>query len=106
MANQRKATHLDLVAKVQRIPSSDNYFVDLPESSKNHLTYGILLNCYRKELMTENAESLMEKMKEPNIPFGSMSYNSLMTLYMKIGQPERTGDINMAVDCVANAIST
>ncbi|XP_021292875.1 pentatricopeptide repeat-containing protein At1g60770 [Herrania umbratica] len=88
-----QAIHLDLVAKARGIPAAENYFIDLPEALKNHLTYGALLNCYCKELMTEKAEALMEKMKELNLPLGSMSYNSLMTLYTKIGQPERVPDI-------------
>ncbi|KDP26635.1 hypothetical protein JCGZ_17793 [Jatropha curcas] len=84
-----QAIHLDLVAKTRGIPAAENYFIDLPETSKNHLTYGALLNCYCKELMTEEAESLKEKMKELNLGLSSMSYNSLMTLYTKISQPER-----------------
>lgn len=84
-----QAIHLDLVAKTRGIEAAENYFVDLPETSKNHLTYGALLNCYCKELMTEKAEALMEKMKELNIGLTSMPYNSLMTLYTKIGQPEK-----------------
>ncbi|KAJ4711054.1 putative Pentatricopeptide repeat-containing protein [Melia azedarach] len=84
-----QAIHLDLVAKVRGVDAAENYFVDLPETSKNHLTYGALLNCYCKELMTEKAEALMEKMKELNIGFSSMPFNSLMTLYTKIGQPEK-----------------
>lgn len=88
-----EAIHLDLVAKARGIPAAENYFIDLPEASKNHLTYGALLNCYCKESMTEKAEALMEKMKELNLHVGSMSYNSLMTLYTKIGRPERVQDI-------------
>ncbi|KAJ9169503.1 hypothetical protein P3X46_017690 [Hevea brasiliensis] len=84
-----QAIHLDLVAKTRGITAAENYFIDLPETLKNHLTYGALLNCYCKELMTEEAEALMEKMKELNLGVSSMSYNSLMTLYTKVGQPER-----------------
>ncbi|XP_057950038.1 large ribosomal subunit protein mL101 (rPPR4) isoform X2 [Malania oleifera] len=84
-----QAIHLDLVAKTRGIVDSENYFIDLPETSKNHLTYGALLNCYCKELMTEKAEAVMEKMKELKLALSSMPYNSLMTLYTKIGQPER-----------------
>ncbi|KAF2307030.1 hypothetical protein GH714_024316 [Hevea brasiliensis] len=78
-----QAIHLDLVAKTRGITAAENYFIDLPETLKNHLTYGALLNCYCKELMTEEAEALMEKMKELNLGLTSMSYNSLMTLYTK-----------------------
>ncbi|XP_062110383.1 large ribosomal subunit protein mL101 (rPPR4)-like [Humulus lupulus] len=84
-----QAIHLDLIAKARGIPAAETYFVDLPESSKNHLCYGALLNCYCKELMTEEAEALMEKMKELNLPLSSMPYNSLMTLYEKTGKPEK-----------------
>ncbi|GLT36603.1 hypothetical protein SLA2020_109700 [Shorea laevis] len=88
-----QAIHLDLVAKARGIPAAENYFIGLPETSKNILTYGSLLNCYCKELMTEKAEALIEKMKELNLPLSSMSYNSLMTLYTKIGQPEKVPGI-------------
>ncbi|GMY26282.1 pentatricopeptide repeat-containing protein At1g60770-like [Fagus crenata] len=84
-----QAIHLDIVAKTRGISAAENYFIELPESSKNHLCYGALLNCYCKELMTEKAEALMEKMKELNLPLTSMPYNSVMTLYTKTGQPER-----------------
>ncbi|XP_065875662.1 large ribosomal subunit protein mL101 (rPPR4) [Euphorbia lathyris] len=84
-----QAIHLDLLAKARGIPAAENYFIDLPEASKNHLTYGALLNCYCKDLMTEEAEALMEKMKELNLGLSSMSYNSLMTLYAKTGQPQK-----------------
>ncbi|KAF5741087.1 hypothetical protein HS088_TW10G00082 [Tripterygium wilfordii] len=84
-----QAIHLDLVAKAQGIDAAESYFIDLPETSKNHLTYGALFNCYCKELMTEKAEALMEKMKELNLGLTSMPYNSLMTLYTKINQPEK-----------------
>lgn len=84
-----QAIHLDLVAKARGIAAAESYFVGLPESSKNHLCYGSLLNCYCKELLTEKAEALFEKMKELNLLVTSMSYNSLMTLYMKTGQPEK-----------------
>lgn len=84
-----QAIHLDIVAKARGISAAENYFIELPESSKNHLCYGALLNCYCKELMTEKAEALIEKMKELNLPLTSMPYNSVMTLYTKTGQPER-----------------
>ncbi|PKI48104.1 hypothetical protein CRG98_031509 [Punica granatum] len=83
-----QAIHLDLLAKARGIAAAESYFVNLPETSKNHLTYGALLNCYCKELMTEEAEDLLEKMKELNLELTSMPYNSLMTLYTKMGQPE------------------
>lgn len=84
-----QAIHLDLIAKTHGIDAAENYFIDLPEYSKNIECYGALLNCYCKELTTEKAEQLMEKMKELSLPITAMSYNSLMTLYTKTGQPEK-----------------
>ncbi|CAH2047745.1 unnamed protein product [Thlaspi arvense] len=84
-----QAIHLDLVAKARGIAAGETYFVDLPETSKTELTYGSLLNCYCKELMTEKAEGLLNKMKELNITVSAMSYNSLMTLYTKTGHPDK-----------------
>lgn len=83
------AIRLDLVAKSRGISSAEQYFMDLPEPAKNYLSYGALLNCYCKELMTEKAEALMEKMKELRFATSSMAFNSLMTLYSKTGHPEK-----------------
>uniref|UniRef100_A0A0D9W3H5 Pentacotripeptide-repeat region of PRORP domain-containing protein n=1 Tax=Leersia perrieri TaxID=77586 RepID=A0A0D9W3H5_9ORYZ len=88
-----QAIRLDLVAKSRGIAAAEKYFLDLPETSKTHLTYGALLNCYCKELMTEKAEALMEKMKELNFAFTAMCYNSLMTLYTKVNQHEKVPSI-------------
>lgn len=84
-----QAIHLDLIAKTHGIAAAENYFIDLPESSKYIECYGALLNCYCKELISDKAEALLEKMKELGLPITAMSYNSLMTMYIKIGQPER-----------------
>ncbi|KAK9707409.1 hypothetical protein RND81_07G195800 [Saponaria officinalis] len=84
-----QAIHLDLIGKTHGVAAAENYFVDLPESSKNIECYGALLNIYCKELMPDKAEALMEKMKELGLPITAMSYNSLMTLYSKAGQPEK-----------------
>lgn len=88
-----QAIHIDLIAKARGIVAAEKYFVDLPESAKNHLTYGALLNCYCKELMTDKAEGVIEKMKDLDLPLSSMSYNSLMTVYTKVGQPEKIPSI-------------
>jgi len=88
-----QAIHIDLVAKARGIVAAEKYFIDLPESTKNHLCYGALLNCYCKELMTDKAEGVIEKMKDLDFPLSSLSYNSLMTLYTKVGQPEKIPSI-------------
>ncbi|CAL5197238.1 unnamed protein product [Lathyrus oleraceus] len=88
-----QAIHIDLVAKARGITAAESYFVNLPESTKNHLCYGALLNCYCKELLADKAEGVVEKMKDLGFPLSSMSYNSLMTLYTKVGQPEKIPSI-------------
>ncbi|KAK3131492.1 hypothetical protein QOZ80_6AG0507150 [Eleusine coracana subsp. coracana] len=88
-----QAIRLDLVAKSRGIAAAEKYFLDLPETSKTHLTYGALLNCYCREQLTEKAEALMQKMKELNFAFTAMSYNSLMSLYTKINQPEKVPSV-------------
>lgn len=93
LTNSDHAIRLDLVCKGRGIASAEEYFVNLPESSKTHHAYGALLNCYCKELMTEKAEALMEKMKELEFAFTPMSYNSLMTLYSKTNQPDKIPSI-------------
>ncbi|KAL5216401.1 hypothetical protein ABZP36_007802 [Zizania latifolia] len=103
-----QAIRLDLVAKSRGIAAAEKYFLDLPETSKTHLTYGSLLNCYCKELMTEKAEALMEKMKELNFAYTAMGYNSLMTLYTKVNQHEKVPSIiqDMKADDVLPDIYT
>lgn len=83
------AIQLDLVAKTRGIAAAEEYFTNLPEPAKAHTTYGALLNCYCKELMTEKAEALLEKMEEWKFAPSAMAYNSLMTLYSKTNQSER-----------------
>ncbi|KAG4921387.1 hypothetical protein JHK84_050261 [Glycine max] len=87
------AIHLDLLAKARGITAAKNYFVNLPESAKNHLCHGAILNCYCKEPMIEKAEGFMEKMKELSLPLSSMPYNSLIMLYTKVGQPEKVSSL-------------
>ncbi|KAG0459160.1 hypothetical protein HPP92_022288 [Vanilla planifolia] len=87
------AIQLDLVAKARGISDAEEYFMNLQESAKNHLTYGTLLNCYCKELKSDKAEALVEKKKELNFMSTAMAYNSLMMLYSKTHQPERIPNI-------------
>ncbi|KAH6820627.1 Tetratricopeptide repeat superfamily protein [Perilla frutescens var. hirtella] len=83
-----QAIHLDLVAKSSGIAAAEAYFMALPESSKNNLTYSALLNCYCKLSMTSKAQFIFETMKSLNLEMSSMPYNSLMTLNLKNGLPQ------------------
>lgn len=80
---------LDLIAKVQGITEAEKYFGSLPPSMQNQSTYGALLNCYCVEKMTDKALSLFEKMDQLNFTSKSLAFNNIMSLYMRLGQPEK-----------------
>ncbi|KAL4574006.1 hypothetical protein LXL04_020828 [Taraxacum kok-saghyz] len=88
-----QAVHIDLISKARGITAAESYFINLPEQSKNHFTYGPLLNHYCKHQMTEKAESMFQKMKELNLTLTSLHYNSILTLYEKSQQPEKIPQI-------------
>ncbi|KAL0547206.1 hypothetical protein IC582_017134 [Cucumis melo] len=82
------ALRLDLISKVNGITAAEKYFYDLPPSAKNRCTYGALLNCYCKEMMEEKASTLFKKMDELKF-VTSLAFNNLMTMYMRMDQPEK-----------------
>ncbi|WOH01533.1 hypothetical protein DCAR_0520917 [Daucus carota subsp. sativus] len=88
LSHSDHAICLDLISKVKGTSAAENYFADLSSSTKNKFTYGALLNCYCKEKLTDKAQSLFEKMDELGIA-SSMSFNNLMSLYMRQNQPEK-----------------
>ncbi|XP_078443054.1 pentatricopeptide repeat-containing protein At1g02370, mitochondrial-like isoform X3 [Wolffia australiana] len=49
MTQSNHAIRIDLLSKTTGIDSAEGYFSNLPESAKNYLTYGSLLNCYCKQ---------------------------------------------------------
>ncbi|KAJ6390374.1 hypothetical protein OIU77_024565 [Salix suchowensis] len=87
------AVYLDLTAKTKGIAAAENYFDNLQPSVQNHVTYSTLLNCYCKELMSEKALALFEKMDKMKLLSTSMPFSNLMTLHMRLGQPEKVLDI-------------
>ncbi|KAF9688173.1 hypothetical protein SADUNF_Sadunf02G0169600 [Salix dunnii] len=87
------ALYLDLTAKTKGIAAAENYFDNLQPSVQNHVTYSTLLNCYCKELMSEKALALFEKMDKMKLLSSSMPFSNLMTLHMRLGQPEKVLDI-------------
>lgn len=83
------AVYLDLTAKTKGIAAAEEYFNGLSEYAKNRYTYGALLNCYCKELMTERALALFEKMDELKFLGNTVAFNNLSTMYLRLGQPEK-----------------
>lgn len=82
------ALRVDLLAKTKGITAAENYFHSLPPSEQNRSTYGSLLNCYCKEKLVDKAQSLFKKMDELNVASTPLVFNNLMSLCMKMGQPE------------------
>ncbi|KAL8054662.1 hypothetical protein ABFX02_04G006900 [Erythranthe guttata] len=83
------AVRLDLIAKAQGIAAAENYFSGLSPSVKVHCTYGSLLNCYCTEKMTDKALDLFATMVKENMVSTPLPLNNLMSLYIRLGQPEK-----------------
>ncbi|OIW13001.1 hypothetical protein TanjilG_15450 [Lupinus angustifolius] len=87
-ASDNYAVYLDLVSKTKGLDAAENYFNNLPPEEKNKYTYGALLNCYCKNLVTDKALAHFEKMDELGF-VTNLAFNNLMSLYMRLGQPEK-----------------
>lgn len=84
------AIRLDLIAKTQGLEAAENYFSSLDPSAKNHQsTYGALMNCYCVELKEDKAKSHFEKMDELKFVNSSLPFNNMMSMYMRMGLPEK-----------------
>lgn len=82
------AVYIDLLSKHRGIKIAENYFYSLPDTSRNHQTYGALLSCYCSNRLNEKAMAIYEEMKELGLATGVLLYNNLMSLHMKSGQPK------------------
>ncbi|GLJ39989.1 hypothetical protein SUGI_0818210 [Cryptomeria japonica] len=80
---------LDLIERVYGIDRAEKCFQDLPEISKNEITYCALLDCYAKAGLTEKAEHWMEKMQELGFTTTVRPYNTLMKCYLVSDQMEK-----------------
>ncbi|KAG7595560.1 Pentatricopeptide repeat [Arabidopsis suecica] len=84
------AIRLDLIAKTKGLEAAENYLNNLDPSAKNHQsTYGALMNCYCVELEEEKAKAHFEKMDELNFVNNSLPFNNMMSMYMRLSQPEK-----------------
>ncbi|KAG0478330.1 hypothetical protein HPP92_013049 [Vanilla planifolia] len=82
------AVHIDLLSKVKGIRMAEEYFCNLPAPAKHLQTYGALLCCYCSKKMKHDAFTIYEKMKELELVSCAFVHNNLMSLYLKLGQPE------------------
>ncbi|XP_059436228.1 pentatricopeptide repeat-containing protein At1g02370, mitochondrial-like [Corylus avellana] len=83
------ALRLDLISKTKGILAAEEYFNILPPTAKGRLAYDALLNCYSKELMEDKALALFKKMGELNFLSSDFAFNNLMSLCMRLNQPEK-----------------
>lgn len=85
--NADHAICIDLLARIKGLSSAEEYFENLQNSSKTK-TYGALLHRYCKEKALDKVVDLFEKIKDINCA-STLNYNTLMMLYLSIGQPEK-----------------
>lgn len=87
------AVHLDLVAKVRGINSTEKFFEDMPSSMADHSTYSALLNSYVQNNLSDKAEALMEKMLKCSFVRNPLPYNHMISLYLSNGQLEKIHEV-------------
>ncbi|KAK4750912.1 hypothetical protein SAY87_004394 [Trapa incisa] len=83
------ALRLDLISKVNGLAAAEMYFNSLPALMKTKGTYGSLLNSFCKESEENKALSLFKEMEELGFTCHTLPYNNIISLYLKINQPEK-----------------
>ncbi|XP_074316018.1 pentatricopeptide repeat-containing protein At4g01990, mitochondrial-like [Silene latifolia] len=83
------ALRLNLIFNLKGIDEAESYFFALPPEAKKPFIYGTMLNCYCINKMPVKALALFRKMEEMNCVSSSLIFDNLMSLYMKVGQPEK-----------------
>ncbi|KAI9120550.1 hypothetical protein K1719_007583 [Acacia pycnantha] len=81
--------YLDLVYLTRGTDDAEIFFRDLPPQAKTKSTYAALLNCYCRDLKEDKALAFFENMNELDYVTSNRPFNSLMSLYMKLGKPEK-----------------
>ncbi|KAI9121619.1 hypothetical protein K1719_008652 [Acacia pycnantha] len=81
--------YLDLLSLTRGTDDAEIYFRDLPPRAKNKFTHAALLNCYCRDLKEDKALAFFENMNELDYVTSDLPFNSLMSLYMRLGKPEK-----------------
>ncbi|XP_073525906.1 uncharacterized protein [Phyllobates terribilis] len=87
------AVKLDLIAKVHGISSAEDFFTRIPDDKKERRLYGALLNAYVEANSKERAEVLMDKMRKEGLASFPLSFNRMMTMYMKLKEYNKVEEI-------------
>ncbi|KAL5998558.1 hypothetical protein ACLOJK_009501 [Asimina triloba] len=82
------AVRLELICIVQGLEQAKKFFNNIPKQLKGMEAFGSLLYCYVHVKSVENAEGLFKKMKDLGYA-NSLSYNTLMNLYLQTKQYEK-----------------
>lgn len=88
MTDADRAMRIDLLCKTEGLASAEKYFNSFQASEKNNKTYGALLNCYCREMVSDKALDLFDKMKVLN-HISTLNYNYVLSLYHNMEQPEK-----------------
>src|SRR5688572_356247 len=83
------ALRINIMCKVKAIDEVVEYFDSISPDLKNQYVYGAVLSCYCTKMMTDKALALFEKIDELNYASNDLTFSNLMSLYMKIGQPDK-----------------
>ncbi|KAL5991868.1 hypothetical protein ACLOJK_012779 [Asimina triloba] len=86
------AVRLELICKVQGLEQAEKFFNNIPKQLKGMEAFGSLLYCYVHVKSVENAEGLFKKMKDLGYA-NSLSYNTLMNLYLQTKQYEKLDSV-------------
>lgn len=87
------AIQLDLIAKARGVSSAEDYFIRIPDTTKDNRIYGALLNAYVGGKVRDKAESLMQRMRNKGYANHPLPFNVMMTLYMKLNEYDKVEEL-------------
>ncbi|OMO82109.1 hypothetical protein COLO4_23216 [Corchorus olitorius] len=87
------AIRIDLIAKAKGIEEAENYFNSLPPIAKTQSTYGSLFSCYCIAFKKDEAQAFFEKMDDLKFVNNDLPLSNLMSMFMKLGQPEKVPEL-------------
>ncbi|XP_021768726.1 pentatricopeptide repeat-containing protein At1g02370, mitochondrial-like [Chenopodium quinoa] len=101
------ALHLSMICEVKGIDEAEEFFYSLPPDEHNRATCGALLHGYCFKKMIDKALALFNKMDGMNFVSSEVAYAHLISLYMKVDQPEKVPPLiqemkqrNIPISCV------
>ncbi|PKA65859.1 Pentatricopeptide repeat-containing protein [Apostasia shenzhenica] len=98
------AVHLDLIAKVRGLDSTEEFFADLPKRMKTRSTFTALLNAYVQNKLPTKAEFLMQVMASRGFLSSCLPFNHMLNLYISTGQLDKVPEVinELKKNCTPN----